>query len=107
MQLERIEKSEPGLWMRTQNMLQGQGFNMYQVIIKNDDVTPMEFVVSILEKVFYMDRWKATQVMLLAHTRGKAFCGLYTKEIAEMKIIEVEEHIKKCDYPLICSMEVG
>ena len=105
MKVELIKRREYALY--TYDVLQGQGPNMYKVIIRNDDVTPMEFVVSMLEKIFYMDRWKATQVMLQAHTKGKAFCGLYTKEIAEMKVAEVEDHIKKCDYPLMCSMEVS
>jgi len=59
--------------------------SMYQVVLLNDDYTPMEFVIEILERFFFMDREKATQVMLMVHTRGKGVCGVYSKDVAETK----------------------
>ncbi|MGD9341351.1 MAG: ATP-dependent Clp protease adapter ClpS, partial [Chromatiales bacterium] len=62
---------------------------LYQVVLLNDDFTPMEFVVEVLEKVFGMDRSRATRIMLEVHTRGKGVCGIYTYEIAETKVAQV------------------
>ena len=78
---------------------------MYKVVLNNDDYTPMEFVVQILETIFSMGREKATQVMLHVHTRGKGICGVYTKEIAETKMSQVNEFSKQNDHPLLCSIE--
>ncbi|MEP6882110.1 MAG: ATP-dependent Clp protease adapter ClpS, partial [Dokdonella sp.] len=62
---------------------------MYQVVILNDDFTPMDFVIVVLETFFTMDRERATQVMLHVHTRGKGVCGVYTREVAETKVTQV------------------
>ncbi|OGT46334.1 MAG: ATP-dependent Clp protease adaptor ClpS [Gammaproteobacteria bacterium RIFCSPHIGHO2_12_FULL_41_20] len=78
---------------------------LYEVFIENDDFTPMEFVVAVLEKFFYMGREHATRVMLEAHTVGRGVCGLYSKDIAETKIWEVMKYIRKYEHPLMCSME--
>lgn len=78
---------------------------LYQVVMLNDDFTPMEFVVSVLEKFFCMERSKATTVMLDVHTKGSAVCGLYTKEVAETKISQVSDYAKVQEYPLNCCME--
>lgn len=78
---------------------------MYKVVLNNDDYTPMEFVVHILETFFSMGREKATQVMLHVHTRGKGICGVYTKEIAETKMFQVNEYSKQNEHPLLCSIE--
>ena len=80
---------------------------LYQVFIHNDDYTPMEFVVSILEKFFYMERRKATAVMLEAHLQGKAKCGSFSKDVAESKIAEVNDYARVSEHPLICSMEIA
>ncbi|MCP5142215.1 MAG: ATP-dependent Clp protease adapter ClpS [Chromatiales bacterium] len=77
----------------------------YQVVLLNDDYTPMEFVVEVLEQFFGMDRGKATQVMLHVHTRGKGVCGVYTKEIAETKVMQVNQYSRKHQHPLLCDME--
>ena len=79
--------------------------NFYQIVIHNDDYTPMEFVMHILEKFFYMDRRKAAEIMLQAHMQGKAVCGMYSKDVAESKITLVKEHAKQQQYPFNCSME--
>lgn len=78
---------------------------MFKVVLLNDDYTPMEFVVQILEKFFAMGREKATQIMLHVHTRGKGICGVYTHDIAETKVSQVNEYSRKHQHPLLCTME--
>jgi ATP-dependent Clp protease adaptor protein ClpS len=79
--------------------------SMYNVILMNDDYTPMDFVIEILERFFAMDIDQATQVMLKVHYEGKAICGTYTAEVAEMKVTQVSLHSKKHEHPLLCIME--
>ena len=79
---------------------------MYKVYLLNDDFTPMDFVVRLLEKFFGMDREKATRVMLTVHTQGKGVCGIYTYEVAETKIAQVNEYSQRHQHPLLCEMEV-
>lgn len=78
---------------------------MYQVLLLNDDFTPMEFVVHVLEKFFRMDRDKATRIMLHVHTQGKGLCGVFVKEIAETKVAQVNEYSRSNKHPLLCTME--
>ncbi|MDE0249886.1 MAG: ATP-dependent Clp protease adapter ClpS [Gammaproteobacteria bacterium] len=78
---------------------------MYKVVLLNDDYTPMEFVVHILENFFKMSREKATRIMLHVHTRGKGVCGVYTREVAETKVAQVNEYSRMNHHPLLCSME--
>ncbi|MCU7796764.1 MAG: ATP-dependent Clp protease adapter ClpS [Candidatus Thiodiazotropha sp. (ex Notomyrtea botanica)] len=78
---------------------------LYKVIILNDDFTPMEFVVQVLESFFDMDREKATRVMLHVHTRGVGVCGVFTKDIAETKVSIVNEYSRSNQHPLLCTME--
>ena len=80
---------------------------MYKVVLHNDDYTPMEFVVLVLEKFFSMNREKATQIMLHVHTRGKGICGIYTREIAETKVAQVNEFSRSNQHPLLCAMEAA
>ncbi|HAS51087.1 MAG TPA: ATP-dependent Clp protease adapter ClpS [Gammaproteobacteria bacterium] len=78
---------------------------MYKVILLNDDYTPMDFVVRILEHFFTMSREKATQVMLHVHTRGRGICGVFTHDIAETKVAQVNEFSRRHHHPLLCTME--
>ena len=78
---------------------------MYQVALLNDDYTPMEFVVSVLQMFFAMDHARATQVMLHVHTRGKGICGVFTREVAETKVTQVNEFSRSHHHPLMCTME--
>ncbi|MEJ2619205.1 MAG: ATP-dependent Clp protease adapter ClpS [Candidatus Thiodiazotropha sp.] len=78
---------------------------LYKVIILNDDYTPMEFVVQVLETFFNMDREKATRVMLHVHTRGVGVCGVFTKDIAETKVSQVNDYSRSNQHPLMCTME--
>ncbi len=78
---------------------------MYRVIMLNDDYTPMEFVVEVLETYFSMNREKATQVMLTVHTKGRAVCGVYTRDIAETKSAQVNEYARESHHPLLCEID--
>ena len=79
--------------------------SLYRVVLLNDDYTPMEFVVHILEQFFSMNREKATQVMLAVHTQGKGVCGVYTKDIAETKAALVNDYSRENQHPLLCEVE--
>lgn len=78
---------------------------LYRVILLNDDYTPMEFVVDVLERFFGMDRSTATRVMLEVHTRGKGVCGVFTFEIAETKVAQVTAYARQHQHPLLCTLE--
>ncbi|MGH8372807.1 MAG: ATP-dependent Clp protease adapter ClpS [Gammaproteobacteria bacterium] len=78
---------------------------LYKVVLLNDDYTPMDFVVEVLQTFFYMDRPKATQIMLHVHTRGKGICGVFTYEIAETKAAQVNDYSRKHQHPLLCTLE--
>lgn len=78
---------------------------MYKVVLLNDDYTPMEFVIEILESFFKMNREKATQIMLHVHTKGKGICGIFTRDIAETKVHIVNDHARGNSHPLLCIME--
>jgi ATP-dependent Clp protease adaptor protein ClpS len=77
----------------------------YKVMLLNDDYTPMDFVVDVLMTFFGMNEEKATQVMLLVHTQGKAVCGVYTRDIAETKAAQVNQYSSECEHPLLCEIE--
>lgn len=79
--------------------------SLYRVVLINDDFTPMEFVVDILESIFSMERTRATQVMLEVHTKGKGVCGLFSYEIAETKVAQVTSMASQHQHPLLCTME--
>lgn len=78
---------------------------LYNVMLMNDDYTPMEFVVDVLERFFRHDRAKSTQIMLEVHTRGKAVCGTYTRDIAETKTEQVNDYSREHQHPLLCVVE--
>ena len=78
---------------------------LYRVMILNDDFTPMEFVVHVLEYFFGMDREKAVRVMLQVHTQGSGVCGVYSREIAETKVSQVNDYSRENNHPLLCTME--
>lgn len=79
----------------------------YRVVLLNDDYTPMEFVVEILESFFSMDREQATRVMLAVHTTGKGVCGIYTRDIAETKAALVNQYARDNEHPLLCEIEAA
>jgi ATP-dependent Clp protease adaptor protein ClpS len=79
--------------------------SMYKVLLLNDDYTPMEFVVHVLERFFGKDREEATQIMLHVHRRGVGVCGVYTYEVAETKVTQVIDFARRHQHPLQCTME--
>ena len=78
---------------------------LYQVVLLNDDFTPMDFVIEVLRSFFNMGQEKAVQVMLHVHTRGKGVCGVFTREVAETKVTQVNEYSRTHQHPLLCTME--
>ena len=78
---------------------------MFKVLLQNDDYTPMDFVVEILESLFYMSHEKATQIMLHVHTRGAGVCGVFTRDVAETKVAQVKDYSNASQHPLLCTME--
>ena len=78
---------------------------MYKVILLNDDFTPMEFVVHVLERFFKIGREKAIEIMLDVHQKGLAVVGVYSNEVAETKVSQVMDHARKNQHPLQCTME--
>lgn len=78
---------------------------MYTVMLLNDDYTPMDFVVDVLVRFFSMGLEGATQVMLHVHTRGRGVCGVFTRDIAETKVAQVNEYARLNQHPLLCTME--
>ena len=79
--------------------------SMYSVLIFNDDYTPMEFVVEVLERFFNKNREQATQIMLQVHTKGSGVCGIYPLDIAETKVSQVLDLAKEQGHPLQCNMQ--
>jgi ATP-dependent Clp protease adaptor protein ClpS len=78
---------------------------LFKVLLLNDDYTPMEFVVAVLQKFFRMDEDAATQVMLKVHTEGVGVCGVFSKDIASTKVRQVMTHARGHQHPLQCVME--
>ncbi len=79
--------------------------SMYKVLLLNDDYTPMEFVVHVLERFFNKGREEATRIMLHVHRRGVGVCGVYTYEVAETKVTQVMEYARRHQHPLQCTLE--
>ena len=79
--------------------------SLYRVIMHNDDFTPMEFVVAVLELFFHLERRIATKIMYEVHMTGHAICGIYSKDVAETKAGQVVEYARKYEHPLMCSIE--
>ena len=78
---------------------------LYKVVLINDDFTPMEFVVTVLEKYFKIGRERAISIMLDVHQKGLAIVGVYSNEVAETKVSQVMNYAKKYEHPLQCTME--
>ena len=78
---------------------------MYKVILLNDDYTPMDFVVTVLEQIFRRTHEQAVEIMLQVHEKGAGLCGVYTRDVAETKVDQVVEYARINDYPLQCALE--
>jgi ATP-dependent Clp protease adaptor protein ClpS len=79
--------------------------SLYKVLMLNDDYTPMEFVVHVLERFFSKNREEATQIMLHVHRRGVGVCGVFTYEVAETKVTQVTDFARRNQHPLRCTLE--
>ena len=79
--------------------------SMYKVLMLNDDYTPMEFVVHVLERIFGKSREEATKIMMHVHRRGVGICGVYTYEVAETKVTQVVDFARRHQHPLQCTLE--
>lgn len=77
----------------------------YKVVLLNDDYTPMEFVVDVLKRFFHLREEIAVQVMLQVHLQGRGVCGVFTRDIAETKVLLVNDYARNFEHPLLCSME--
>ena len=95
----------PGTAVITKTKPQAKRPNLYRVLILNDDYTPMEFVVHVLERFFSKPREEAVQIMLHVHRHGVGICGVYTFEVAETKVAQVIELARRHQHPLQCTME--
>ncbi len=78
---------------------------LFKVFLLNDDYTPMEFVVIVLETFFAMSRENATRIMLHVHTQGRGVCGIFTRDVAETKVTQVNAFSRAHQHPLLCAME--
>jgi ATP-dependent Clp protease adaptor protein ClpS len=78
---------------------------LYQVVLMNDDYTPMDFVVHTLQKFFALEHEVAVKIMLQVHHDGKGVCGTFTREIAETKVAQVNSYARENQHPLLCAME--
>lgn len=78
---------------------------LYRVVLLNDDYTPMEFVVEVLERFFALERELAVRVMLKVHTEGRGVCGVFTREVAETKAADVNQYARDNEHPLLCEIE--
>lgn len=97
------ETPDNGLALKTRSKTQKP--SMYKVLLLNDDYTPMEFVVHVLESIFKKSRQEATDIMLHVHRRGVGVCGIYTFEVAETKVAQVMDFARANEQPLQCTME--
>jgi ATP-dependent Clp protease adaptor protein ClpS len=79
--------------------------SMYKVLMLNDDYTPMEFVVDVLQHIFQKNREEATEIMLHVHQKGVGICGVYTYEVAETKVTQTVDYARKNQHPLQCTLE--
>jgi ATP-dependent Clp protease adaptor protein ClpS len=78
---------------------------MYKVVLLNDDFTPMDFVVDVIQTFFALGYDRATQIMLHVHTKGKGVCGVFSFEIAETKVAQVNDYARQNEHPLKCALE--
>jgi len=95
----------PGLGIATRTRTRTKKPTPYKVLMLNDDYTPMEFVVDVLQRFFRMDLEQATRVMLHVHQRGVGVCGVYSYEVAETKVNQVMDFARQNQHPLQCTLE--
>lgn len=96
---------DEGTGLATETRVKTKKPSMYRVLLLNDDYTPMEFVVFVLEQFFNKSREQATRIMLHVHQKGVGVCGIYTFEVAETKVAQVMDLARRNEHPLQCTME--
>ena len=101
----KVGDSDSGTGVVTKTRTQTKKPSMYRVLMLNDDYTPMEFVVHVLERFFNKPREEATQIMLHVHQKGIGVCGIYPYDVAETKVVQVMDFARKHQHPLQCTME--
>ena len=99
------EPGGPGTAVITKTKTQTKKPSLYRVLLLNDDYTPMEFVVYVLEQYFHKSREDATRIMLHVHQHGVGVCGVFTYEVAETKVAQVVDTARRHQHPLQCTME--
>ncbi len=99
------EERESGAGLMLKSRPKTRRPSMYKVLLLNDDFTPMDFVILILEKFFQKTRAEATDIMFHVHRRGVGICGIYTYEVAETKVTQVMDYARANEQPLQCTME--
>jgi len=103
--INRHNDDGPGIGVVTKTRVETKKPSMYKVLMLNDDYTPMEFVVHVLEKFFRKNREEATGIMLHIHRRGVGLCGVFTYEVAETKVTQVMDFARQHQHPLQCTLE--
>ncbi len=103
--MDRDRDGGAGTVVVTETRTETKKPSLYKVLLLNDDYTPMEFVVYVLERIFRKGRDEATQIMLHVHQKGIGVCGVYPFEIAETKVSQVEDVARRNQHPLQCTME--
>src|SRR5690606_13892822 len=102
---DRIRKDAPSTGVVVKSKPKTKKPSMYKVLLLNDDYTPMDFVVHVLERFFNKSREDATRIMLHVHGRGVGVCGVYTYEVAETKVTQVIDFARRHEHPLQCTLE--
>ena len=103
--IRRPDDGDTGTGVATKVRPRTKRPNLYRVLLLNDDYTPMEFVVHVLERFFQKGREEATRIMLHVHRRGVGVCGVYTYEVAETKVTQVIDFARRNEHPLQCTLE--
>lgn len=101
--LETMVRNEQ--WVEQEALPALKAPKKYKVILLNDDYTPMPFVVEVLQRFFHLDESIAMQLMLQVHMEGRAICGIYTRDVAETKVVWVNDYARLNEHPLLCTME--
>ena len=105
MQYASENQSDQAIFQRDEKAVESGSPPLYHVLLLNDDYTPMDFVIEVLQRFFYMNIERATQVMLHVHTRGRGECGVFTRDVAETKVAQVNQFSLMKQHPLLCTME--
>lgn len=102
---DKEERGAPGVGVLTRTKPKPKKPSMYKVLLMNDDFTPMDFVVHVLERFFGKNKIEATEIMMNVHRKGVGVCGVYTYEVAETKVSQVLDCARQNEHPLQCTLE--